>query len=163
MKLSELRGKPVVSVAEAVTLGTVDDALVDSTLGTIGALLIASSGGTDRYLVSMDQIRGIGPDVATVSSQHALSSPGQASAPRSRVPLTSIVGSRVVAEDGRVLGTVAEVDFDPSSGRIQALEYGGDGLEGLLSGRHRLDPKRVVRIGPGVLTVMGESSRPPES
>ena len=162
MKLSELKGKSVVSVVEAVKLGVVGDAFVDHALGAISALRIDASGRSDQYLVSMDQVRAIGPDVVTVSGQHALMSPSQMGDDGSRVALTSLVGCRVVAEDGRVLGTVAEVDFDPGSGRLDSLEYGGDGLQALLGTRHHLDPRNVIGVGPRVLTVRDVASRPHE-
>ena len=159
MKLSELRGKSVVSVTEAIKLGSVSDALVDSALGAIGALEVAGSGRNDRYLVSMGEVRAIGPDVVTVSGQHALTNRGGGDE-GSRVALSSILGCRVVAENGTLLGTVSEVDFDPSAGRIEAIEYGGDGLGALLGNRHKLDPGNVIGVGPKVLTVRNPSGQP---
>jgi uncharacterized protein YrrD len=64
-----------------------------------------------------------------------------------------------VAEDGRVLGTVLGVEFEPSTGRVEAIEYGGEGLEALLGKHHLLDPSHVIGIGPKVITVKDLVSR----
>jgi uncharacterized protein YrrD len=162
MRLGQIRGKPVVSVAEAIKLGAVGDALTDQTLGSVSALEIVADRRSDRYVVPMGEVIAIGPDVVTVSGQHALRSPSLAGEADSRQSLNSIVGSRVVAEHGSVLGTVTEVHIDQRTGRIEAIEYGGDGLESLLGGRHQIKPERVIGVGPRVMTVRDESSRAAE-
>ena len=159
MKLTELRGKTVVSVAEAWKVGVVEGVLVDMPTRQLRGLRIRPEGRGPEYVVAREQIRGIGPDAVTVASEAALQSPEQARE-LARVPsLTDLLGSRVVTESGTILGTIADVNLDPASGQVQSVEYDGGPFGGLLGRRHTFDAKEIVGVGPGVVTVT-EAARP---
>jgi uncharacterized protein YrrD len=153
MKLSELKGKPVVSVDEARKLGIVHDVLVDPSYSSIAGLQIKAEGRGHAYVVANEHIRGIGPDAVTVVNKDALQVPDRAQTLAGLPTLGTILGSRVVTEGGALLGSITEVAFDVGSRRILAIEYGRGGFEGLL-GRHRsLSIGDIVGVGPGLVTV----------
>lgn len=156
MRLGEIRGKSVVSLAEARKVGVVDDVLVDARHERIEALRLKSERDGPSYVVSSDDVRGFGPDAVTIDHQDALMSSDRMPGMSGLRSLSAVLNSRVVTEDGRLLGTVSEVDFDPASRRIRRFEFGGEGLEGLLGRKHSLDPEDVVGIGPGLVTVRNE-------
>lgn len=162
MKLSELKGKSVVGVAEARNVGVVEDVLVGPSFNTVEGLVIRVKKRGPEHVISSENVRAIGRDVVTIDSANSLrtldQAPNLAGLPR----LTSALHSRVVTQDGQVLGSISEVEFDPTSRKITSFEYDGRGLAGLLGRRHTLDAKDVISFGPGIVTVT-EAARPPKA
>lgn len=159
MKLSELRGKTVITVAEARKIGSVDDVLVDPSFRRIEAVLVKPGGRQSDYFVATDQLRGIGPDAVTVVSQEAVQDLRQAP-DKARLPVAgSVLNSRIVTERGEVLGTISEVLLDPNTYSIQAFEFTTGALGSLFGRQHQLDLRHLVGVGSGVVTVT-EAARP---
>jgi len=163
MKLSELRGKPVIGMAGARKVGVVEDALVDSSHRKIEALIVKAERTGHEYVVSSEHIRAIGPDAVTIDSQDSLQTREQAPGLAGLTSLDSLIHSRIVTQGGQVLGTISEVDIDPTSREVQSFEYDGGALGGLLGRRrHTLDPKDVIGVGHGIVTVT-EAARPSQA
>ena len=159
MRFSELKGKSVVSVTGARKLGKVEDALVRSVQDSIAALRVRTEQKGPGYVVADEHIRAIGRDAVTIDSQDSLRMPGEVPNLTGLMSLASIIDSRVVTEGGEVLGTITDVEFDPTIRKVISLEYDGGLLGALLKRRHMLSPKEVISIGGGIVTV-SEAARP---
>jgi sporulation protein YlmC with PRC-barrel domain len=162
MKLGELKGKPVVSIADARKVGTVDGVFVDAGYTRIQGLKVKGEGRSPDYFVSSENVRAIGPDAVTIVGQDALERPDYASGLTGLVPLEDVLGSRVVTESGEVLGGVSDVHLDPSSGKVERFEYATGPLAGLLRRHYSIDVEHVVGVGPKVMTVK-EAARPSQA
>lgn len=138
MKFTEAAGHKVVSMATAETVGRVDDFVIDPRTHTIVALSLKktdsgdtlhwgdiSAFGADAITVSgADKVRPAAPDVAALSGKDH-----------------HVLGKRALSTAGDEIGKVADVDFDPESGRVLGLLVEGVGGSGGLEG------EQLVGIG----------------
>lgn len=157
MKLSELKGKKVVAVAEATKVGAVYDALLGSSYRNIEALVIRADERGPEYVVLSKSINAIGQDVVTIDSTNSLQDFEQVPDATRFPRVSSLLKSQIVTQSGEVLGEISDFDFDPIAGEIRGLEYRGSSLEGLLGRHHVLDPKSIISFGPGIVTVTDEA------
>ena len=122
MWMNELHDKPVMSIAEGTTLGSVRDVLLDDSYLQVAALVVGGGGllGGHRKAVAYSAIRGIGPDAVMVGGPDTVQ----------EVTETSTWGvshrgeemrQDVLTEGGVRLGRVADVAFDPLTGELTAL------------------------------------------
>src|SRR5947209_18377056 len=69
MKASELKNKAVVSMADGVQIGRVEDVLFDTAALRVAALALSTTGG--RSVLPFAAVRSLGADVVTVESATA--------------------------------------------------------------------------------------------
>jgi uncharacterized protein YrrD len=161
MRLSELRGKPVVSIAEARRVGIVDDALVDPSFRRLTALRIRSEGHGPGVLVEIGNVRGIGPDAVTITAREALMLPERASQAAGDPPLREAINSRLVTERGEAIGRLREIDFDPVTRLVRTLVYVSGMIDTILDRAHAVEIADVLGVGPGVVTIRATATSLP--
>lgn len=153
MKLSELKGMPVVATAEATRIGVVEDIVIDSSYRRIEALVVKADDRGAEEVVSRERIVSVGRDVVTIDSVRSMRSLSEErdlfELPRAK----AMQNSRVVTEGGDVLGTINDIEIEPASGEIRSYEYNSGLLAGIIGQRHQLDPEHVIRFGQGIVTV----------
>ncbi|WP_171169163.1 PRC-barrel domain-containing protein [Streptomyces sp. I05A-00742] len=113
MLFSGTKGLPVVTADEAVELGTVEALAVEPLLGLVGHLRLTGgpARGKGRHWLPWSLVRAAGPDAVIVRSA---AEPVVAEEPDHH----EILGSRVLTDGGDEYGTVKDVAFDPTTGRI---------------------------------------------
>lgn len=160
MKISELKGKAVIGMASGQEVGTVAGALVNRSHDALAALVVKGARRTPDRIISIQSIRAIGPDAVTIEHSDLLRPLEQVPELAGLVGLDSVVGNQVLTPEGRILGQISDVNFDPSSYRILSYEYRPSGLKGLLGARHEIPPEDVIGLGQGIVTV---KQSPPSS
>jgi sporulation protein YlmC with PRC-barrel domain len=119
IRFSDIAGNPVMNTASALTVGRVRSVVIDPAERRVVALGVRKSKGPGDTLL-WDAISAIGPDAVTVDSEQRLAEPPAAL--RDRLSLdVDIVGHRVLSDQGRELGQVRDVEFDPSDGAVVTL------------------------------------------
>ncbi len=126
-------GRKVVSRSSAQELGTVSDFLYDGARRSIAAIVLGS--GRKARIVDWKNVTGFGGDAVMVSDDDALREPADERENKACSGKLGLVGKRALTETGNELGTVDDVIFDPSDGRVMALVVAGkerpaDGLLG---------------------------------
>jgi uncharacterized protein YrrD len=119
--LRALLGRPVVATDSAEQLGVVDGVVVDPLQRRIVAVQLGGKGG--RF-VSWGDVRSVGSDAVMVSSSSA---PREARDPweqRAAAGVTMAPGTRLLDDGGDELGVVDDVEFDASTGALEALAVG---------------------------------------
>ncbi len=119
MRLSELRGRRVVSRASAETLGEVNDLLLSPSPWTVSAFVLGK--GRKAQTVDWPQIVGIGPDAVVVTGDDITDEPKNARSPMGRLALSEL---------GNAAGTVTDVEFDETNGALIALAADSVLIEG---------------------------------
>jgi len=150
---------PVISLEEGRQIGLVKGLVLDYTNKKVAALIIEQKGWfKEQRFIPYHKIHSVGTDVITVEktsgAERAAGLPEIIKLLREKVKLT---GSRIVAENGTVLGYVDEYYVDPDSGSITGLEFSGKFLNGVIKGRALLDIGFVRAIGKEVVVVVNEA------
>lgn len=133
-ELSRAHGLPVVTLGEAHEIGVLASLTVDATAGRVTHVRVTGRRGRGETAVAWAALHAIGPDAVLVESD----APAEAGP---AVAHHEVLGSRVLSEDGEERGTVQDIVFDASTGRIERVvttlgEVAGDRLLGL--GDHAL-------------------------
>jgi sporulation protein YlmC with PRC-barrel domain len=122
-------------------IGRVDRFVIDPDARTIGSLRLDGVTGLERY-VSWRVLEAFGDDAVTVEDERVLRLEDGPREKGSRRAYTAL-GKCVLDDNGRELGTVEDVEFDPTDGRITALNLGDDTIDG----------SRLRGIGPHAVVV----------
>jgi sporulation protein YlmC with PRC-barrel domain len=125
---SEATGLQVVSTTTAVTVGKIDEFVVDPNARAVVALKLKKTDTGDT--LHWRDITAFGADAVTVPGAEAVTEPDDAVAALSGKD-HRIMGKRVLATTGDELGTVADVDFEPDTGIITAIVVGDQTVEGI--------------------------------
>lgn len=138
-RFAEVLGLPVVSATTAERLGTVGGLVVDPVGGRIASVRV--NGGPGEF-VSWEDLRGVGPDAVVVAADSAIRSGRPGLEERAAAGVADLPGKRVLTDAGADIGTVADVEFDPETGRLTAVLVGDDRLPG--DGLRGVGPYAVV-------------------
>jgi sporulation protein YlmC with PRC-barrel domain len=162
VKLSELKGRPVISIADAVRIGNIGDVLVDGKYQQIRGFAIQEQrqerrqeqGGAAGGIVSFDDVRAIGPDAVTVKGPDSSRVLRQPTGTGDLVSLNDLLGKKVLTEDGEVLGSITEVHFDPRSGKVDRFEFDGKPLAEVFGRKPSyVELSDLIGVGPHSVTV----------
>ena len=149
----DLQGLAIVDVANGKKLGSADEIVVSPDTGRLLGFVMKSLGVVtpNERIVEMSDIRSIGPDAITVEGdQVARTSEAVAEEFRqARASKRTLMGRKVVTQDGTVVGTVTDYAIDEKEGRVRTLMLGG----GLFEKGDAIPADRIVSIGGDVVVV----------
>jgi sporulation protein YlmC with PRC-barrel domain len=116
---SDAKGRKVVSITTAATVGKVSDYIIDPHAIQVAALILKKTGGEEDIL-PWTHIAGFGDDAVTVKADTAIIT-GNARITELADKSHAMHGKRVLDTDGQELGEVKDIDFDPATGTLDAL------------------------------------------
>lgn len=154
-----LIGKDVLSLADGQKLHSVKDVLIGSDNAEIVALLVDEGGLlSSSRVVPIESIESFGKDAVVVSDSASIVSASRY--PRVNAILNNkekLVGKKVFTEAGEEQGSVSDMYFDETTGRIEGFEVSGGVLSNVSSGASYLPVEDIVRAGPDVLYIRAEA------
>ena len=150
---------PIFSLAEGIQIGSIRSLVVDPAKMEVAALIIDQRGWfRDQKIIPYAKVKSIGSDAVTIDQssnvQKPISLPELLKLIKERC---NPVGTRVIAENGTVIGTVDEFYVDETTGKITGLEISGKLLESLYKGKAFLPIDRVCTIGSDVIVVTNDA------
>jgi uncharacterized protein YrrD len=159
MKSRKLLSMPVISLENGQQLGRVKEIILDpSQLALVGLIIDQKRVFKEPRVISFEQIKNIGSHAITVEKASAVekasSLPVLNKLIKNPIPL---IGSKVITEDGTILGIVEEFNFDIQTGAITMLEISGRLLESLFKGRSTLGREAVITLGTDALVIRPQS------
>ncbi len=142
-------GKDVLSLASGARIHSVKDILIGADNDQVVALLVDEGGllGTST-VVPFEAISSIGRDAIVVEQDEAVvaaSSDPEVKAILNRTD--KLLGKTVYTEDGKKMGSIADLYFDDRSGRITGFEISGGTLGDLARGPSYLATEEVRIAG----------------
>lgn len=144
MRVTELRGLPIIDPRNARKIGKVDDVLVDHEAGRIAALHIVGPDGEGRERITSDRVKRIGQSAVMLrSSMEGLDTHAPV-AVEDCLDLDTLVGLEVMGDDGNRMGTLCDAHINPDSLRIEAWELAVPRMERWLGGGGRVQPNAVL-------------------
>ena len=152
-------GQDIYSVSAGIRVESVKDLVLEDGDDGIIALLVSQGGllGTSRIVPFASVVR-FGP--AAVLIDDADSVIPAASDPHVAEILDrkgSVLGTRVVTEEGEDLGRIADMYFDETSGRITGYEVSGGLLGDVMRGTSYLPFEHIRVIGRDAVIASGEA------
>ncbi len=161
-KSRKLISMPIVSLEEGMQIGLVRSLVVDPAKMEIAAIVIGRRGWfREQKIIPYSKVRNIGTDVITIDKssnvQKTFSLPEILKLVKERA---NPIGTKVIAENGTVLGLVDEFYIDELTGRITSLEISGKFLENLFKGKALLSTEFIRTMGSDVIvTTEGAESK----
>ena len=153
-------GKPILAFDEGTRVGEVRDLILGPDNGSVIGLLTEEGGLFESSkVVSVEEISAFGRDAVVISSATSVVPAGQAPGIKPILDRKqSLLGTKVFTETGDAQGSVSDVYFDETTGRVQAMEVSGGRVSDLTSGTRHLRVDEIVRVGPDVLYVHPETA-----
>lgn len=135
MKFSETKGRQVVAMSSADTVGQVRGFLVDPATRSVVALRLKK---TDKgEVLRWTALTAVGVDAITIADLTAITDlDGDLEALRGK--RRRMLKKRVLSTAGVELGPVTDVEFDPETGRLTTI---------ILKGAEGISADRLVGIG----------------
>lgn len=150
-KGKDLLGLCIVGQEDGFQLGTVKDLLFDHDTDQLLGFVLAESdlfGLVDAQIVPWPQVKNIAGDVILVlneaSRRDLHDDPLLLSLARRETVLS---GTHVLSQEGKQLGTLADMFIDESSGRVVGYEVSGGFIADTLRGKRFLSAPPGLSIG----------------
>ena len=151
MNPKTLKGRAVVTVAEAQRMGRVHDVVFEtSPLKSRGLRFETDSGART---LGLDRIRSVGADAVMVDDAVAVDTSERDLGGQRFMGLDELGRLKVVDEDGSYLGEIADLDIDLTTGQIASLDVSKGGLLGVGAETVNLPADRILSVGSELLTV----------
>jgi uncharacterized protein YrrD len=158
-KSKKLTSMPVISLEEGRQIGTVKGLVVEPVSKKVAALIIEGKRWfKEQKFIPFHKIHSVGDDAVTIEkTSGADKAAGLPDVIKLLKDKINIIGTKIVAENGNVLGYVDEYYVDSGTGTITGLEFSGNFINGVISGRAFLDISYVRTLGAEVTIVSNES------
>lgn len=150
---------PVFSLEEGLHIGSVKELIIDPAGKRIAALIIEQKGWfKEQRFIPYHKVHSVGDDAITIEKtsgvQKAAGVPEVLRLLKDRI---KVVGAKIVAENGNVLGFIDEYYVEVETGNITGLEFSGSFINNVMKGRAFLDISHVRTVGKEVVVVSNEA------
>lgn len=156
MKLSnELRGLPIVSIAEGEEVGVVKDFIFDPSKNSVVGIVVEDRQWFRGHkAIRFSRIHNIGDYAVTVENTSAVVGLGEEPEFEQLLERSiGIVGSKVITKGGRMIGFIREFSVDTHTGQVTGFELAED-LHLKPQSRKLIIPHdQVITVGRDVLVV----------
>ncbi|MFX4262860.1 PRC-barrel domain-containing protein [Pelotomaculum propionicicum] len=158
-KSKRFASMPVFSLEEGLQIGSVKELVVDPAGKRIAALVIEQKGWfKEQRFIPYHKVHSVGDDAITIEKtsgvQKAAGLPDIVKLLKDKV---KIIGAKIVAENGNVLGFIDEYYVEVDTGNITGLEFSGSIINNVIKGRAFLDISYVRTVGKEVIVVINEA------
>lgn len=152
----DLIGLAIVDVRDGKKLGSADELVISPDDGRLLGFVMKRGGlfSSEEVIVEIDDVRAIGRDAITVEGEevaHTAEASNEAFR-EARAGDRSLVGHKVVTQNGSVVGQVSDIVVSEEERRVTALLIGG----GVLGQGDALQADRIVSVGPDVIVIRDE-------
>ncbi|MDP3050598.1 MAG: PRC-barrel domain-containing protein, partial [Eubacteriales bacterium] len=139
----------VISLDEGVKLGHVKGLVIDPPNKALAALIVESSGlFREQRFIPLAKIHSMGFDAVTISrisnAEKGASLPNIVQLWKDKITL---IGSRVISENGTVLGKVQDYTINLEDGKIDGIELAESSLNRMLKGAHHVSAHQIRTLG----------------
>ncbi len=160
LKGKNIIGVPIVTKDTGETIEKVRDVLFDAKNNRVLGFLVDEEGLlTSAKVIPFEAVEVVGPQAIIVPGASAVVSADQAANAADILNEDNVVvGTKVMTEDGKDLGTINDMFFDEQFGTISGYEVTGGIFADAVSGRSYLPSPQTLRIGRDVAFVPPETA-----
>ncbi len=157
MKASDLKGRAVVTLADAAKVGQVDDVLFDAAFRQVLGFRVKKGtfGHTDA--VTRANVSAVGADALTVPSPEVINAEDRFAELAGAATTSQAHGTKVVTEGGDLLGAIVELELDDEARTVLTYTLDAPLLDKL---RHRVpsfNATQVLRLGEGGIMIVPDA------
>lgn len=146
MRADELKGRAVVTLADAKKIGAVDEVLFDKSFRAVLGFRV-KTGMLRREALPRAGVSSIGVDAITVTDHTAVNSEDRFDQLAGAVPLDVVRHMKVVTEDGELLGVVSAVELDDTVEHVLAYTLEAPLVDRLRGRTPQIRAEDVARLG----------------
>ncbi|EHQ87304.1 PRC-barrel domain-containing protein [Desulfosporosinus youngiae] len=144
---------PIISLQEGQQIGYVKNLILNASTKSLAAIVVDPKGFfKDQRIIPYSKVVSVGDDAITIGKESHVektsSLPELLELVKEKL---TIIGTKMVTETGKTLGTADEYYVDPSTGEITQIEISGGKLEGFLNGKAWISAEYVTTIGHDVI------------
>ena len=154
VKVSEIKGRAVIVLAQAEKIGTISDVILDPSAGQVIGLKVRTGllGGGET--VRAGDVRAIGVDAVTVDQRDLIHAHGETLPDLTDKPdFGALHDAAVVSHSGERLGVVADVEFDTTTFAITHYTLAGSLWQQITRGEPAFSARPGIQFGKGLLVV----------
>lgn len=153
----ELIGKPVISLDNGERLGEIHDVVYSPREGKLIGFTIPRGGGLfsrgDTLWLSADSIYALGEDAVTIQSADVFQAYQDSADEVAEQAGESVLGKRLMTDDGKFLGAIDDVLIERESRRVVAYEVSGGIVQDMMKGQTDVPVDHIISIGKDVVIV----------
>lgn len=147
MRADDLKGRAVVTLANASKIGHVDDVLFDSAYRTVLGFRIKSSVWRHAEALPRAHVAAVGADAITVADESAVNSEDRFAELSGALTLANAQKTKVVTEGGDLLGVISAVELDASAEHVLSYTLDAPLLDRMRGRSPSIRAEVVARIG----------------
>ncbi|EGW39996.1 PRC-barrel domain-containing protein [Desulfosporosinus sp. OT] len=150
---------PIISLQEGQQIGYVKSLILDASTKSLAAIVVDPKGlFKDQRIIPYSKVVSVGDDAITIDKESHVEKTSNLPELLDLVKgKLTIIGTKMVTETGKTLGTAEEYYVDPKTGEITQIEISGGKLEGFLSGKAWIAAEYITTIGHDVIVARKES------
>jgi len=152
---------PIISLQEGQQIGYVKSLILNAATKSLAAIVVDSKGFfKDQRIIPYSKVVSVGDDAITIDKEAYVEKTTNLPELMDLVKeKLTIIGTKIVTETGKTLGTAEEYYVDSKTGKITQIEISGGKLEGFLSGKAWMTSDYIMTIGHDVIiTKQGSES-----
>lgn len=159
MRVSELKGKTVITVPGGEKIGTVEDVLLRPEEQRLGALVVKSPRFAGPQILLAEDITSFDGDTVAAASVSAEKLRDQTRLGESfqMASFSEASGRRVANASGNYVGELSDVHIDPATGKITGYEVTGGMFARVFGRTHTIEASQRTRLGKDLLIVADEA------
>ena len=144
---------PIISLQEGQQIGFVKSLILDAGTKSLAAIIVDPKGFfKDQRIIPYSKVISVGDDAITIDKEsHVEKSSNLPELLELVKEKLSVIGTKIITESGKILGTADEYYIDPETGKITQIEISAGKLDGLLSGKAWMPAENVVTLGHDVI------------
>ena len=144
---------PIISLQEGQQIGYVKSLILNAGTKSLAAIVVDPKGFfKDQRIIPYSRVVSVGDDAITIDTgshvEKTSNLPELLDLVKAKL---TIIGTRMVTETGKNLGTAEEYYVDPQTGKITRIEISDGKIEGLLSGKTWISAEYIKTIGHDVI------------
>jgi uncharacterized protein YrrD len=154
MKATDLKGRAVVTLSDAIKVGRVDDVLFDAEYREVLGFRIKTGTFSRPEAVSRANVTGVGHAAVTVRSPDVINLEDRLIDLVGAATLRRARGTKVVTEGGELLGRIDEIELDDEARAVTAYTLAAPLWARLRRREPRIEAQQVLRLGEGGLMIV---------
>ena len=157
MKATDLKGRAVVTLADAAKVGQVDDVLFDAAFRQVLGFRVKQGTFSHTEAVTRANVAAVGADAPTVPSPAAINAEDRFAEIAGAATTTQAHGTKVITEGGDLLGTIAELELDDEARTVLSYTLAAPLLDKLRQRVPTFDAAQVLRLGEGGIMIVPDA------